>query len=73
MGIFGTAHEWGTKNAHLPKICDTYPTIIKLGTVIPYLEKIQKVYESRDTHMFSLENSKFCFAKKYRYRLYFNA
>ena len=33
-----------------PKICHTYPTMIKLGTVIPYLKKIQKTYESRDTH-----------------------
>ena len=26
-----------------------HPTMMKLGTVIPYLEKIQKIYESRDT------------------------
>ena len=35
----------------LPKICHTYPTMIKLGTVIPYLKKIQKLYESRDTSL----------------------
>ena len=28
-----------------PKIRHIYPTIIKLGTVIPYLEKIQKIYK----------------------------
>ena len=28
----------------LPKISHTYPTMVKLGTVIPYLKKIQKVY-----------------------------
>ena len=33
----------------LHKICHTYPTMMKLGTVIPYLEKIQKIYESHDT------------------------
>ena len=33
----------------LPKICHTYPTMMKLGTVIPYLKKIQKIYESHDT------------------------
>ena len=38
----------GTK-APLPKICHTYSTIMKLGIVIPYLKKIQKIYESRDT------------------------
>ena len=50
MGIFGAAHGWwGPKRPHLPKICDTYPTMMKLGTVILYLKKIWKIYESRDT------------------------
>ena len=51
MGFFGAAHGWGEggKNAPLPKICHTYPTVMKLGTVIPYPKKIQKIYESRDT------------------------
>ena len=31
-----------------PKICHTYPTMMKLGTIIPYL-KIQKINKSRDT------------------------
>ena len=30
--------------APLPKICHTYPTMMELGTVIPYLKKIQKIY-----------------------------
>ena len=33
----------------LPKICDTYPTMMKLGTVILYLRKILKIYKSRHT------------------------
>ena len=49
MGIFGAAYGWGGKKATLPKICHTYPTIMKLGTVIPYLKKIQIIYESRGT------------------------
>ena len=54
MGIFGAAHGWGGgggwgKKASLPKISHTYPTMMKLGTVIPYLKKIKKIYESRDT------------------------
>ena len=53
MGFFGAAHGWGEwggdKKAPLPKICHTYPTMMKLGTVIPYPKKIQKIYESRDT------------------------
>ena len=39
----------GKKAPPLPKICHTYPTMMKLGTVIPYPKKIQKIYESRDT------------------------
>ena len=53
MSIFGSAHGWRRvvqkSIAPLPEICHTYPTMMKLGTVIPYLKKIQKMYESRDT------------------------
>ena len=35
----------------LRKICHAYPAIMKLGTVIPYLKKIQKLYKSRDTSL----------------------
>ena len=50
-----------------------------INTVIPCPKKIQKIYESRDTPLefadvsiFSPEISKFCYLKKYRYRLYFD-
>ena len=33
----------------LPKICHTYPKIMKLSTVISYLTKIQNIYKSRYT------------------------
>ena len=46
MGFSGAAHGW--EGPPLPKICHTCPTMMKLGTVIPYLKKIQKIYESRD-------------------------
>ena len=53
MGLFGAAHGWGggrgAKRPPLPKICHTYPTMIKLDPVIPYLKKIQKIHESRYT------------------------
>ena len=42
------------KKAPLPKICHTYPTMMNLGTVIPYPKKTQIIYESRDTPL------KFC-------------
>ena len=53
MGFFGAAYGWGgagvAKRPSLPKIRHTYPTMMKLGTVIPYLKKIQELYESLDT------------------------
>ena len=32
MGIFGGAHGWGGGRPHLPKICHTYRTMMKLGS-----------------------------------------
>ena len=52
MSLFRAAHRWGggkTTPHPLLKIYRTYTTTIKLGTVIPYLKKIQKIYESVDT------------------------
>ena len=50
---------------HLPKICHTYPAIMKLSTFIPYLKKIQKINES-------LESNESYYTKKHRYRLHFD-
>ena len=71
---------WGRgQKGPLPKICHTYPTMMELGTVIPYSKKIQKnmnhvihPLSSADIGIFSSEISKFCYIKKYRYRLYFD-
>ena len=41
----------GALLAPLPKIRHAYLTMLKLGTVIPYLRKIQKMYKSRDTSL----------------------
>ena len=44
MSIFRAAHGCGgggTKSPPLPKICHTYCTMMKLGTVVPNLKKIQ--------------------------------
>ena len=43
--------RWGGKKTPLPKACDRYPTMMKLGTVILYLKKIKKIHESRDTRL----------------------
>ena len=49
LGLFTDGEGWGVKRSHLPKICHIYLAITKLDTVTPYLKKIQKLYESRDT------------------------
>ena len=46
--FWGYSRMGVAKKAPLPKICHTYPTMMKLGTVIPYLKKIRKIYQSRD-------------------------
>ena len=49
----GLFRGWGggQKRPPLPKIRHTYPTMMKLGTAIPYVRKIQKIYKSRDTFL----------------------
>ena len=50
MDFFEVAHGWvESKKALLLEICYTYPTMIKLGTVISYLKEIPKLYKSGDT------------------------
>ena len=79
MGLFGAAQGWeGGKKAPYPKIYHTYPTMMKLGTVIPDLKKTQKYknhvtnpLSSADISIFSLEITKFSYIRKYRYRLHF--
>ena len=68
----------GSKKVPLPKICHTYTAMVKLGAVIPYLKKIQRMHKTRDTPLISAdisdflpEISKFCYIKKCRYRLHF--
>ena len=49
MGFFGATHGWGGERPPLFKICHTYPTLMKIGAVKPYLKKIQNLHKSRDT------------------------
>ena len=60
MSFLGAAQGWGA-----PKIRHTYPTVMKLGAVIPDLRKIKKMYKSHahslssaDISIFSPEISK---------------
>ena len=80
MGFLWAAHRGRGDAKRQPshsKICHTYSIMMKFGTVIPYLKKIQKLYESCDTPLefcwhqhFLPEISKFCYIKKYRYRFH---
>ena len=48
----GCPRMWGgSKKAPLSKICQTYPTAMKLAKVKPYLKKIKNTYKSRDTSL----------------------
>ena len=85
IGLFRAAHGWGegggvAKKEPLFKLCHTYPNMMKLDTVIPYLKKIQKYINqvthslsSADINIFSLEISKFSYVKKYIHRMHVNA
>ena len=65
------------KRLPLPEICHTCPAIMKLVTVIPFLKKIEKMYESRDTlfkfcwhlHFFHQKSANFAISSN-RYRLH---
>ena len=47
---FGAAHSiFAPPTIFFPKICQAYPTIMKLGTTTLPLKKMQKIYEWRDT------------------------
>ena len=80
MGVLGAVHGWGVgaKRPPLPKICHTYPTMMKLCTVMPYLKNIRKLYHvthpmsPANISSFLLEISKFGCIKKHMYRLHFD-
>ena len=81
MYLFQVAYESGDKRGPLPKKCHTYPTMMKLGTVLPYLKRSKKyIYinhvtfplSSADSSIFSSEIRNLCCIKKCRYRLNFN-
>ena len=51
MRFFGAAHGWGAQKCSFPKFCHTYSTVMNIGIVIPCQGKIQKLYESSETHL----------------------
>ena len=50
----------GGKKDPLPKFCHTHPTLMKLGTLIPYLKKIRKIYKWCDTPFEFCWHQQFC-------------
>ena len=75
MELFGTTRGMegggGAKRALLPNICHTYPTVMKLGTVIVHVNHVTNPFISADISIFSSEISKFCYIREFRYRLRF--
>ena len=71
MGLFVAAHRcWGSKSpSSSAKVCYTGPTMIKLGTSIPYLKKMQK-YKNHVTHSSSSADISFFFHQKLIVLLY---
>ena len=53
IGLSGLLTDWGRHP--LPKLCHTYTTKMRLGTVIPFLKKTQK-YLNHVTHLLSSAN-----------------
>ena len=46
--LFMAVHDRGRgKKTFFPKIFQIYSTMVKLGTVIPYLKKMQQIFKSR--------------------------
>ena len=79
-GLFGAAHGWGRQKIPLPKISDTM-NILQWSNLewLYFTQRRSKIYVNHVTHLLSsaciiiflLEISKFCYIKKYRYRLHF--
>ena len=72
ISLFRAAHGWvggggvGSSKSTpspFPKICHTYPTMMKLGTVIVYLKKIQKYMNHVSHPLSSADVSFFCHQK----------
>ena len=75
-GPFRGCSPMGMTN--VPSSLKSYLTIMKPGTVIPYLKKIQQIYQSRDTplefcwHQRFTGNQQLFYIKKYWYMLHFH-
>ena len=76
-GLLADEGVWLQKGPLL-KIFHTYLTMMEFITVVPYLKKTLKAYESHDpplipgdTGIYSPEISKFGYIKKYSYILHF--
>ena len=68
MGVGGWGGE--QKVPPLPKICHTYPIMMKLDILIPYLTKNQKKYIDHVTHPLSSADISIFFAGNQQILLY---
>ena len=75
-GLFWSCSRMGGGQKRSPgplsKICQTYHAMMKFRSFEKYVNHVTHSLSSVDISIFSLEISKFCYIKKYRYRLYFD-
>ena len=65
MGILGAAHGWkGPKRPPLPKIFHTYPTMMKVDTIMPYLKKINTPEVLLTSAFFHQKSANFAISRK---------
>ena len=43
MGFLGAAYGWGGQKGPLPKICQAYPTMMKLGSYTLHKEYLKSI------------------------------
>ena len=66
MDLFGAAHGWRCKKVLFPKVCHTYPIMMKLCTVIPYLKYTNHVIpasSSADISIFHQKSANFALSR----------
>ena len=82
MGFFGAAHGWGEPKSHPPSLISVTHILqwwnlaqlyLTQTRSKKYMNHVRHPLNSADICIFSPEISKFCYIKKYRYRLYFDA
>ena len=64
MGLFGASYRWGGGGEGFDFLKSvTYPAVMKLSKVIPYLKEIQKIFKPRETPLEFCKSAKFAISR----------